>query len=161
MRRKQKSSCKLAAQNLSCVLCFRESRGNKWHQSHVKDAGGPGKGVRGRLRAFGDTSTPSSTVPGSGTNSPPRRRANADDGAAGALFGRAPDADAHQLRRVGSAHEGLPSGPRLVGAVSHGDVSYYHERNAMITILRSLPSDVLLAVGEKETAKEAWDAIAT
>ncbi|XP_073362880.1 uncharacterized protein [Aegilops tauschii subsp. strangulata] len=47
------------------------------------------------------------------------------------------------------------------GAVSHGDVSYHHERNAMITILCSLPSDVLLAVGEKETAKEAWDAIAT
>ncbi|XP_073362463.1 uncharacterized protein [Aegilops tauschii subsp. strangulata] len=45
------------------------------------------------------------------------------------------------------------------GAVSHGDVSYHHERNAMITILRGLPSDVLLAVGEKETAKEAWDAI--
>ncbi|XBI71622.1 hypothetical protein VPH35_065793 [Triticum aestivum] len=46
------------------------------------------------------------------------------------------------------------------GAVSHGDVTYHNERNAMITILRGLPSDVLLAVGEKETAKEAWDAIA-
>ncbi|XP_073351897.1 uncharacterized protein [Aegilops tauschii subsp. strangulata] len=46
------------------------------------------------------------------------------------------------------------------GAVSHGDVSYHHERNAMITILRGLPSDVLLAVSEKETAKEACDTIA-
>uniref|UniRef100_A0A8R7P947 Retrovirus-related Pol polyprotein from transposon TNT 1-94 n=1 Tax=Triticum urartu TaxID=4572 RepID=A0A8R7P947_TRIUA len=44
-------------------------------------------------------------------------------------------------------------------AVSHRP--YHDEHNAMSIILRGLPTDVLLAVGEKENAKEAWDAIAT
>ncbi|XP_073367961.1 uncharacterized protein [Aegilops tauschii subsp. strangulata] len=46
-------------------------------------------------------------------------------------------------------------------AVSHDDTPYHDECNAMSVILRSLPTDVLLTVGEKENAKEAWDAITT
>jgi hypothetical protein len=40
-------------------------------------------------------------------------------------------------------------------------MTYLEERNAMVTILHGLPPDVLIAIGEKENAKAAWDAIAT
>lgn len=45
-------------------------------------------------------------------------------------------------------------------AVSTGNASYHDKHNAMITILRGLPPDVMNAVDKKENAKAAWDAIA-
>ena len=46
-------------------------------------------------------------------------------------------------------------------AVDTGDVEYEEDRLAMEAILCSVPPEMVLTVGAKETAKEAWDTIKT
>ncbi|XP_048532461.1 uncharacterized protein LOC125511199 [Triticum urartu] len=46
-------------------------------------------------------------------------------------------------------------------AVETGDVEYEEDRLAMEAILRSVPEEMVLTLGAKETAKEAWDTITT
>ena len=46
-------------------------------------------------------------------------------------------------------------------AMETGDVEYEEDRLAMEAILRSVPAEMVLTLGAKETAKEAWDTIKT
>ena len=46
-------------------------------------------------------------------------------------------------------------------AVETGDVEYEEDRLAMGAILHSVPEEMVLTLGAKETAKEAWDTIKT
>lgn len=46
-------------------------------------------------------------------------------------------------------------------AVEIGDVEYEEDRLAMEAILRSVPPEMVLTLGAKKTAKEAWDTIKT
>ena len=49
----------------------------------------------------------------------------------------------------------------MLKAVETGDVEYEEDRLAMEAILRSVPEEMVLTLGAKKTAKEAWETIKT
>jgi hypothetical protein len=45
-------------------------------------------------------------------------------------------------------------------AVRYGDIDYYEDRRALDVLIAAVPSEMQFSLSKKQTAKEAWDAIA-
>jgi hypothetical protein len=45
-------------------------------------------------------------------------------------------------------------------AVRYGDVDYNEDRRALDALIAAVPSEMQFSLSKKQTAKEAWDAIA-
>jgi hypothetical protein len=45
-------------------------------------------------------------------------------------------------------------------AVRYGDVDYYEDRRTLDVFIAAVPSEMQFSLSKKQTAKEAWDAIA-
>jgi phenylalanine-4-hydroxylase len=45
-------------------------------------------------------------------------------------------------------------------AVRYGDVDYYEDRRALDALIAAVSSEMQFSLSKKQTAKEAWDAIA-
>jgi hypothetical protein len=45
-------------------------------------------------------------------------------------------------------------------AVRYGDVDYYEDRRTLDALIAAVPSEMQFSLSKKQTAKEAWDAIA-